>query len=83
MPRTRARSSSSLDPFEERGEDPNKSAAAIQGALFQRLAAIQEGLIVVVAPPPVRGIGNAGGFRMMIEDRAGAARRSCRARWPP
>ncbi len=26
---------------------------------------------MVVAPPPVRGIGNAGGFRMMIEDRAG------------
>jgi len=28
-------------------------------------------LIVVVAPPPVRGIGNAGGFRMMVEDRTG------------
>jgi hypothetical protein len=24
---------------------------------------------VVVAPPPVQGIGNAGGVRMMIEDR--------------
>ncbi len=28
-------------------------------------------MIFVVAPPPVQGIGNAGGFRMMIEDRAG------------
>src|SRR5262249_20316021 len=27
--------------------------------------------IVVVAPPPVSGIGNAGGFRMMVEDRGG------------
>jgi len=60
-----------LDPFEERGKDPQKSAAAIQGKLFQRLSAIQEGLVLVVAPPPVSGIGNAGGFRMMVEDRGG------------
>jgi hydrophobe/amphiphile efflux-1 (HAE1) family protein len=59
-----------LSPFEERAKDPTKSAAAIQGALFQRLGVIQEGLVLVVAPPPVPGIGNAGGFRMMIEDRA-------------
>ena len=26
----------------------------------------------VVLPPPVMGIGNAGGFRMIVEDRAGA-----------
>jgi hydrophobe/amphiphile efflux-1 (HAE1) family protein len=60
-----------LEPFEERVKDPRKSAAAIQGALFQRLAAIQDALIIVVQPPPVQGIGNAAGFRMMIEDRAG------------
>jgi hydrophobe/amphiphile efflux-1 (HAE1) family protein len=57
-----------LDPFETRAHDPKKSAAAIQGTLFQRFAAIQEGLVVVVLPPPVRGIGTAGGFRMMVED---------------
>jgi hydrophobe/amphiphile efflux-1 (HAE1) family protein len=60
-----------LDPFEERAKYPDRSAAAIQGALFQKFAAIEDGLILVVAPPPVRGIGNAGGFRMMIEDRGG------------
>ena len=60
-----------LDAFEKRAEDPRQSAAAIQGQLFQRLAAIQDGLIFVAAPPPVSGIGNAGGFRMMVEDRAG------------
>ena len=60
-----------LDPFEERAKHPGQSAAAIQGQLYQRLAAIREGRIFVVAPPPVSGIGNAGGFRMMIEDRAG------------
>ena len=36
-----------------------------------RLQAIKDGLIFVAAPPPVAGIGNAGGFRMMVEDRAG------------
>jgi hydrophobe/amphiphile efflux-1 (HAE1) family protein len=60
-----------LEPFENRARDPAKSAGAIQGELFQRLAAIQEGLVLVVQPPPVRGVGNAGGVRMMIQDRAG------------
>jgi hydrophobe/amphiphile efflux-1 (HAE1) family protein len=60
-----------LDPFEKRAADPMQSAAAIQGQLFARLSAIQDGLIFVAAPPPVSGIGNAGGFRMMVEDRAG------------
>ena len=60
-----------LDDFEKRAQDPRQSAAAIQGQLFQRLSVIHDGLIFVAAPPPVSGIGNAGGFRMMIEDRAG------------
>ncbi|HYS49748.1 MAG TPA: efflux RND transporter permease subunit, partial [Xanthobacteraceae bacterium] len=60
-----------LDPFTERARDPQKSASGIIGNLFGRLSAIQEGFIVVVAPPPVSGIGNAGGFRMMVEDRGG------------
>jgi hydrophobe/amphiphile efflux-1 (HAE1) family protein len=60
-----------LDPFEERGRDPRKSATALQGELFKRLAVIQEAFIVVVQPPAVQGIGNAGGFRMIVEDRAG------------
>jgi hydrophobe/amphiphile efflux-1 (HAE1) family protein len=61
-----------LEPWEQRSKDPRKSAEAIQGELFKRLAAIQEAFIVVVQPPPVAGIGNAGGFRMMVEDRSGA-----------
>jgi hydrophobe/amphiphile efflux-1 (HAE1) family protein len=43
----------------------------ILGTLFQRLAPIQEAFIIPIAPPPVQGIGNAGGVRMMVEDRAG------------
>ncbi|HEY4142178.1 MAG TPA: multidrug efflux RND transporter permease subunit [Pseudolabrys sp.] len=60
-----------LDDFSKRAGDPNQSAAAIQGQLFARLSAIQEAMVFVAAPPPVSGIGNAGGFRMMVEDRAG------------
>ncbi len=60
-----------LEDFEKRARDPGKSADAIQMALQQKLGGLQEGLIVVVKPPPVRGIGTAGGFRMMIEDRRG------------
>jgi hydrophobe/amphiphile efflux-1 (HAE1) family protein len=60
-----------LDDFEKRAKDPNQSAGAITRTLFQKLSAIQDALIFVVQPPPVQGIGNAGGFRMMVEDRAG------------
>ncbi|MEA2875857.1 MAG: hypothetical protein QOF14_1053 [Hyphomicrobiales bacterium] len=60
-----------LEPFAERAKDPQKSAPAIQRALLQKLSTIEEGLVLVVAPPAVRGIGTSGGFRMIIEDRAG------------
>jgi hydrophobe/amphiphile efflux-1 (HAE1) family protein len=61
-----------LKPFEERARDPNQSAAAIRQALLAKFASIQDALVLVVAPPPVRGIGNAGGFRMMVQDRNAA-----------
>lgn len=35
------------------------------------VAEIKDAFIVVIPPPPVRGIGNSGGFRMMIQDRSG------------
>ncbi len=60
-----------LDPWEVRAKKPNQSSNAIQRELSRRYAAIQEAQIFVVQPPPVPGIGNAGGFRMMVEDRAG------------
>ena len=60
-----------LSPWDERGRDPKQSAAGITAELFKRLAGFQEALILVIQPPPVAGIGNAGGVRMMVEDRAG------------
>ena len=59
-----------LEPWDKRGRDPKKSAAGITAELFKRLARFQEALILVIQPPPVAGIGNAGGVRMMVEDRA-------------
>jgi hydrophobe/amphiphile efflux-1 (HAE1) family protein len=59
-----------LAPYDERAKDPRQSAAAIQQELVKRLSSIQEAFLIAVVPPPVRGIGTAGGFRMMIEDRA-------------
>jgi hydrophobe/amphiphile efflux-1 (HAE1) family protein len=61
-----------LKPFDERAKDPNQSAQAIQRALLAKFSTIQDAMVLVVAPPPVRGIGSAGGFRMMIQDRSGA-----------
>ncbi len=60
-----------LEPFAQRAGDPTRTAAAVQAQLFQKLSGIQEALVLVVQPPPVQGIGNAGGFRMMVQDRSG------------
>ncbi|MGC1355920.1 MAG: multidrug efflux RND transporter permease subunit [Xanthobacteraceae bacterium] len=60
-----------LDSFAARARDPRQSAAAIQAELNRRLSKIQDGFFVAVLPPPVRGISNSGGFRMIVEDRAG------------
>jgi len=60
-----------LDGFDVRSKDPRQSAQAIQRELFRQYSAIQEAQVFVVVPPSVAGIGNAGGFRMMVEDRAG------------
>ncbi|MCB1521976.1 MAG: multidrug efflux RND transporter permease subunit [Hyphomicrobiaceae bacterium] len=60
-----------LESFEKRAGKPDQTAEALQGALFKKLSVIEDGLVVVVRPPPVRGIGTAGGFRMMVEDRGG------------
>ncbi len=71
-----------LNSFEKRARDPRQSATAIQAELNRRLSKLQDGFVVAVLPPPVRGISNAGGVRMIIEDRAGhgsAALRSAAA----
>ncbi len=68
-----------LDSFEKRALHPSQSARAIQAELNRRLSAIQDAFIVAVLPPPVLGIGTAGGFRMMVEDRGGRGPAALRA----
>src|SRR3546814_19997315 len=43
-------------------------AGAIIGQLYGRLQSIREAFIIAVPPPPVRGVGNQGGFKMQLRD---------------
>jgi hydrophobe/amphiphile efflux-1 (HAE1) family protein len=60
-----------LDPFEKRARHPEQSARAIQAELNRRMSKVQDAFVIAALPPPVKGIGTAGGLRMMIEDSAG------------
>jgi hydrophobe/amphiphile efflux-1 (HAE1) family protein len=61
---------SALAPFKERHAQ-GLSAPHIIADLNQRLGVIQEAFIITIPPPPVRGIGNSGGFKMMVQDKRG------------
>ncbi|UZR96884.1 efflux RND transporter permease subunit [Chondrinema litorale] len=56
--------------FDKR-EEMGLSYQDILNNMRQSMASIEEAYVVVIPPPPVRGIGNAGGFRMMVQDRQG------------
>ena len=62
-----------LLPFSERAGKPGMSATALVAQINRKYARIQGGFGLVLMPPPVRGLGNAGGFTMEVEDRSGAA----------
>ena len=50
---------------------PGVTANTVLADLRKRLSVIQGAYVLTIPPPPVQGIGNAGGFKMMLEDRAG------------
>lgn len=56
-------------PFPERIKQGLPSSAII-GNLFGRLQGIQEAFIIAIPPPAVPGIGNAGGFKMQVQNRS-------------
>jgi hydrophobe/amphiphile efflux-1 (HAE1) family protein len=60
----------SLKPFEER-TDKSQSAGAIVQALNAKFSTIQDAFVAVFPPPAVNGLGAVGGFKLMLEDRAG------------
>jgi HAE1 family hydrophobic/amphiphilic exporter-1 len=59
-----------LAPFPDRVAN-GLSADRILADLRKRLGALEEAFIIVIPPPPVRGIGTAGGFKMMVQDKRG------------
>jgi multidrug efflux pump len=58
---------SPLLDFKERAEN-GQSANAILASLNKKFAAIQDAFVIGVSPPPVRGIGTTGGFKMEVQD---------------
>ncbi len=59
-------------PFDDRKHHPEQSMFSIMGKLNAQLATVQEGVAIVFPPPPVRGIGTAGGFKMQVQDLTGS-----------
>jgi hydrophobe/amphiphile efflux-1 (HAE1) family protein len=50
---------------------PGVTANSVLADLRKRLSVIKDAYVLTIPPPPVQGLGNAGGFKMMLEDRAG------------
>ncbi len=65
-----------LDDFEKRHGNPKLSAEAISQDLIMRSFQVSDASVFFIAPPPVQGLGNGGGFKMMIQDRTGQGYRA-------
>ncbi|QUT06423.1 multidrug efflux RND transporter permease subunit [Sphingobium phenoxybenzoativorans] len=63
-----------LKPHSER-----KPAPQIAGELMQAFSKITAGSVFVISPPPVRGMGTGGGYKLIIEDRGGAGYKALEA----
>jgi hydrophobe/amphiphile efflux-1 (HAE1) family protein len=50
---------------------PGVTATTVLADLRRRLSVIQGAFVLTIPPPPVPGLGSAGGFKMMLQDRAG------------
>ena len=53
--------------WSERGSALNQDV--IISSLYRGLGAIQDAQFLVIVPPPIRGLGQTGGFQLMVEDR--------------
>ncbi|QDT32034.1 efflux RND transporter permease subunit [Thalassoglobus polymorphus] len=60
-----------FDPWDERKE-PHLQQDAIVGALQRKVSRLQEAIVFGFIPPPIDGLGNAGGFQMEIQDKGNA-----------
>ena len=59
-----------LAPFSERVES-GRDVDTILAELRQVVGGVKEAGVVALMPPPVRGIGTGGGFKMQLQDRRG------------
>ena len=55
------------DDWSKRGADLSQDK--IVANLRRELSSIEEAISIVLVPPPIRGLGQGGGFQMMVEDR--------------
>jgi multidrug efflux pump len=60
-----------LDPFSQR-MTPDLSGTAIMGKIRPQFFGIPDAFALIFPPPAVRGLGSVGGFKIQIQDRAGA-----------
>ena len=60
-----------FEDFEIRGEN-GLGAGAIVGSLFDRMQALRQAFIIVIAPPTVPGVGSGGGFKLQLKDNENA-----------
>ncbi len=63
-----------LKPWKERGTA--LSAQNMAGQIMGAMGAIEEANVFVLAPPAVQGMGNGGGFKMMLQDTSGQGYRA-------
>jgi multidrug efflux pump len=57
-------------------ELPGVTANTVLSDLRKRLSVIKDAYVLTIPPPPVQGLGSSGGFKMMLEDRAGLGPRA-------
>ena len=67
-----------LDPFQARLAK-GLTLRRIEADIEKRVASIGDADIRVIEPPPVRGIGTTGGFKMIVEDQSGNVPRQLEA----
>jgi multidrug efflux pump len=60
-----------LKPAEERTGRDLRADAIVQALNGQFFGEIQEAIVAIFPPPPVQGLGQVGGFKLYVEDRAG------------
>ncbi len=56
-----------LKPFDERTKAKGQDLISIYQNVTKALASLPDGEAFVLPPPPIQGIGNAGGFQMQLE----------------